>query len=179
MLMNVGGTSTANAATSAIVISAYAGIYTRGVGAASFGSLYSGSATQSLSGASNNSGALTAWQTQGVRAVSVPLNVTNMTPGDYWVGLMFNTAASSVGSTTTSPQVVIGMMGAPILEVYAPYVDNLTGAVVTAAAGSNVWLQGMYSVTSSALPPSLMASAILQGPPPQQAANANIVLRNW
>jgi hypothetical protein len=165
--------SSADAATGAVVISAYAGIYSNS-GPGTLTMLSSGSTQTTYTYASNSAG-----QTQlissGIRPLSVPMNMS-LTPGEYVVGFNFSTNSSSVGTSTTNLAQTISMMG------WGGNQSALNYAEFTAASTSNSGLYGGMGIWSSAatgLPTSIPVTAIGQTGANQSRAQFAFVMRNY
>jgi hypothetical protein len=188
LLMQIGPNASApNVNTSALALSAYAGIYSRAGGTATIlSSVASGSVVTTYSGASSNSGQLTAWQSGPViRPCSVPLNVS-LSAGEYWLGCMINTSQLSMGTATTSLMSISGAATVPGLNwgmlvqinpSFSPavYVDNLTGATNSTSANISAPV-GLYLLTAS-LPPTIAFTAVNQTN--SDAVRVCFVLRNY
>lgn len=165
--------SSADAATGAVVISAYGGIYSNS-GPGTLTLLSSGSTQTTYTYASNSAG-----QTQlissGIRPLSVPMNVS-MTPGEYYVGFNFSTNSSSVGTSTTNLAQTISMMG------WGGNQSALNYAEFTVASTSNSGLYGAMGIWSSAgtgLPTTIPVTAIGQTGANQSRAQFAFVMRNY
>jgi hypothetical protein len=125
-------------------ISLYVGIYTRNVSTLSLAS--SGSQSVQWTNTSNNSlGSITA-----LRRISAPVNA-NMTPGNYWIGVMSRTSTSNAnwftGSWMVASQDNTGQWVGLIGEA-----SNVTKQVIPG------W--GHWSTTSTNLPASVAFSHI-------------------
>ena len=165
------GASSATTNTGAIVLSAYAAVYTRNAGTLS--SLSSGSTQTTYTYASNSAGH-TEFAQPAIRPISVPMNVS-MTPGEYFVGFGFSTNSSSVGASTTNYGQTISMMGGNDLQTIANYAEIGAGT-----ATSTNWFggMGMFTAASAGIPASIALSNINQTGSALSAANIAIVFRN-
>lgn len=165
------GASSATTNTGAIVISAYAAIFTRNAGTLS--SLSSGSTQTTYTYASNTAGH-TEFSQAAIRPVSVPVNVS-MTPGEYFVAFNFSTNSSSVGASTTNYAQTLSIMGGNDLQTAANYAEigNATATSTNLYGG-----MGVYSATSAGIGASLALSNINQTGSALSQANIAIVFRN-
>jgi hypothetical protein len=165
--------SSAGAETGAVVISAYAGIYSNS-GPGTLTMLSSGSTQTTYTYASNSAG-VTALISSGIRPISVPMNIS-MTPGEYIVGFNFSTNSSSIGTATTNLAQTISMMG------WGGNQSALNYAEFTAASTSNSGLYGAMGIWSSAgtgLPTTIPVTAIGQTGANQSRAQYAFVMRNY
>ena len=104
--------------------------------------------------------------------VSVPMNI-NMTPGEYYVGFGFSTAASSVGLSTTNLGQTVSMYGNNQLVYGAShnYAEWLAGS----ASSINLYSgMGMFTSATSAVPATIGLANIAQTG--NNLAYANIAL---
>ena len=151
--MKIGGSLSAATNTSATTASAnvslWMGIYTRNGSTLSLAS--SGSAnngyqwSQSASTTGNTS-------INGMRQLTVPINV-NMTPGEYWIGAVIQSATTYTGAGFTiygNNQIANAAGGA----VLTPIGSN------TSAARDAVLFQGIYTANTGSGPVSVVSSQI-------------------
>lgn len=170
-LVSWSASSSATANTAAIALTAFAGIYTR-----------NGSTLQSVSSATTQTTYSYASNTSNytginsaVRAVSVPMNI-NMTPGEYFVGFGFSTAASSVGTATTNLAQTVSAMGFVGLQSALNYAEFGSATNNTVGLYSGM---GIYSAALSTVPPTISLSAINQTGTNLSRANIALVFRNY
>ncbi len=164
--------STADAATGAIVISAYGAIYSNS--ASTLTRLSSGSTQTTYTYASNSAG-ITGLITSGLRPISVPMNVS-MTPGEYVVGFAFSTNSSSVGTSTSNLAQTISVYG------WASNQSALNYAEFTAATNASTNLLGVlgiYSAATTAMPASIAVTDVNQTGVNQSKAQFAFVMRNY
>ncbi len=164
--------STADAATGAIVISAYGAIYSNS--ASTLTRLSSGSTQTTYTYASNSAG-VTGPITSGLRPISVPMNVS-MTPGEYVVGFAFSTNSSSIGTATTNLAQTISVYG------WASNQSALNYAEFTAATNASTNLLGVlgiYSAATTAMPASIAVTDVNQTGVNQSKAQFAFVMRNY
>jgi hypothetical protein len=124
-------------------ISVYAGLYT--LNASTLSLATSGSQSYGLTNTSNNSASIYS----GIKGLTLPL-AASMTPGNYWLALMSNTASSGFNYATFNN--VVASEGAL----------TYNGILGSNTAGSNQVILGggYYSATSAALPASIGLSQI-------------------
>ena len=171
MLASWSAGSTTNANTIGIAMTAFAGIYTRN--GSTLSSISSGSTQQTLSYASNSSN----WSNinSAIRAISVPMNI-NITPGEYYVGFGFSTAASSIGTATTNLGQTVSAMGYLGIQSALNYAEFNAAT----ATSNNIYSgMGIYSAALSTVPPAISLSAINMTGTALSRANINIVFRNY
>lgn len=170
-LVQWNGSSTASAVTAAVVISAWAAVYTRN--ASTLSSLSSGSTQTTYTYASNSAG-----QTQlistAIRPVSVPVNVS-MTQGEYFVAFNFSTNSSSVGAATTNLGQTLSMVGGNALQTALNYAEfTAQTATSTGLYGG----MGVFTAQTAGLPASINLNAIAQTGASLSQANIALVFRN-
>lgn len=163
--------TTANANTIAVAMTVLCGIYTRNVSTLS--SVSSGSTQTTYTYASNSAGN-TQLTVAAYRPVSIPMNV-NMQPGVYYMAFGISTAASSIGTATTTAAQTISAVGVPMGSSAVPWTDDMsrvTGTSVGMFSG-----HGIYSAAVSSVPPNISLSAINQSGSYFHRANAALVFR--
>lgn len=132
--------STSSNSSYAFTLSAAVGIYTRNGSTLSLAS--SGSQSYAISNTSNSS----TQQVQGVRNISVPF-AANVAPGDYWVGIMTQTASSGANWITANNVILQnGISNAAF--------SGILGAT-TATSAQSILGFGQFSATTTALPASV------------------------
>ena len=167
------GGSSATTATMAIVISAYAMIYSRN--GASLSSMSSGSTQVTYTYASNSAGH-TEVITAAVKPISVPVNF-NMTPGEYYVAFNFSTNSSSVGLSTTNYTQQISVMGGAAIST-TTYLNYAEWGSQTTVYNNLSNGMGVYSVTSAGIPTAMSISGIVGTGASLSQANILLVFRN-
>lgn len=164
------GTSGA-ANTAAIAMTMFAGIYTRNGATLSSVSSATTQATYTYASNSSNYTGINS----AIRAISVPMNI-NMSPGEYYVGFGFSTAASSVGTATTNLAQTVSMYGFGGLQSALNYAEFNAAT----ATSNNIYSgMGIYSAALSTVPPTISLSAINQTGANISRANINLVFRNY
>jgi hypothetical protein len=171
VLVGWSASSTASAVTAAVVISAYAGIYTRN--ASTLSSISSGSTQTTYTYASNTAG-----QTQlissAIRPVSVPVNF-NIQPGEYFVAFNFSTNSSSIGAATTNLGQTISVYGANDMQSSLNYAEFTNQT----ATSSNLYGgMGIYTSQMTGLPAAPQLAQINQTGLNLSQANIALVFRN-
>lgn len=173
LLVSWAAASSATTNTGAIVISAYAAIYTNNTASSALSSVSSGSTQTTYTYASNSAGN-TQLISAAVRPISVPMNVS-MTPGEYYIAFNFSTNSSSVGLSTTNLAQSISVMGYANLQSalnYAEFTNQTT-------SNSNLFVQGIWSSAGTGLPGSIPYTQIGQTGANLSAAQYAFVLRNY
>lgn len=170
MLMQISASSSATTNTCAVAFSQYAIIYTKN--ASTLSSLSSGSTQTTYTFASNTAGAT--YLSQGaVYPISMPVNV-NMAPGEYYVGVNFITATSSIGLSTTNNPFSFSIMGANDIQTASNYAE-----FAATATSTNLWGgMGVYSAATTGVVTRVSLSAINQTGANLSAANIALVFRN-
>jgi hypothetical protein len=173
LLVSWAAASSATTNTGAIVISAYAAIYTNNTGSSALSSVSSGSTQTTYTYASNTAG-VASLSAAAIRPISVPMNVS-MTPGEYYIAFNFSTNSSSIGLSTTNLAQSISVMGFANVQSalnYAEFTANTT-------SNSNLFVQGIWSSAGTGLPGSIPYTQIAQTGANLSAAQFAWVLRNY
>jgi trimeric autotransporter adhesin len=170
ILMQISAGSSATTNTCAVAFSQYAIIYTKNVSTLS--SLSSGSTQTTYTFASNTAGAT--YLSQGaIYPISVPINV-NMAPGEYFVGVNFVTATSSIGLSTTNNGFTYSILGANDIQTASNYAE-----FAATATSTNLWGgMGIYSAATTGVVTRLSLNAVNQTGSALSAANIALVFRN-
>lgn len=173
LLVSWAAASSATTNTGAIVISAYAAIYTNNTASSALSSVSSGSTQTTYTYASNTAG-VASLSAAAIRPISVPMNVS-MTPGEYYIAFNFSTNSSSIGLSTTNLAQSISVMGFANVQSalnYAEFTANTT-------SNSNLFIQGIWSSAGTGLPASVPYTQIAQTGANLSAAQFAWVLRNY
>lgn len=163
--------TTANANTIGIAMTVLCGIYTRN---ASTLNTVSSASTQTTYTYASNSAGNTQLSVAAYRPISIPMNV-NMTPGQYYFGFGISTAATSIGTATTTAAQTISIVGCPQGSSAVPWTDDFTR--VTATSVGMFSGHGIYSAAVSSVVPAISLSAINQSGSYFHRANNALVFR--
>lgn len=171
-LVGWSGSSTASAVTMAVVISAWAAVFTKN--GATLSSLSSGSTQTTYTYASNTAGA-TALTQSAMRAISVPVNC-NFTQGEYYVAFNFSTNSSSIGAATTNLGQTLSIYGDNAIQTAINYADGVS--IATATSTNLYGGMGIFTAQTAGIPVSIGLSAINQVSASLSQANIALVFRN-
>jgi hypothetical protein len=167
---SAGESNTTN--TMGIAMTVHAGVYTR-ANSTALSSVYGGSTQTTYTYASNTAGN-TQLQTNAIRPVSCPINVS-LTQGEYWVAYCLSTAFTSVGLSTTNITQAISVYGGAIQS-------GLNWNEFTAATNSTTNMfggMGVYSAATASSLTSLGMANIVQSGASLSQANIGLVFRNY
>jgi hypothetical protein len=142
VMMSVSPTTSASASVANCSVSMLVGAYTQNISSLSLAS--SASTMISTSWNSNTTGSVV-----GIREFRCPMNL-NMTPGDYWFGLIFQTATNYTGCA-------FSVMGQSLATLQGePWGSSITNT------RSPFYGQGYYSAATGSLPATIALSEITQ-----------------
>lgn len=174
LLVNWQDATAGTANTVGHAISAYGVIYSNNSASSALVSLSSGSTQFSYTYASNNSGSTQA-SVAAIRPVSIPMNVS-MTPGEYYVGFVYSTNTSSVGTATTNLGGTFSVMGWNSNQSAINYAEFTAG---TNSTSGLYGAMGIYTSAGTGIPASIAVSNIAQTGANQSAAQFAYVFRNY
>lgn len=167
--MTISGGTQSSANTAAVAVSAVGVLYSRN--ASTLNAIVGQSSSTTYSYASN-SGVYSSLT--GPRLMSFNL-ATSLSAGEYYMGLQFSTAASSIGTATTAPGWTMGPIFGSTYTVL-PWQDM--SAATNQTINLYQPLQGMNSVSISATSQTHQQSQITQSGATAIRANIIVILRN-
>jgi len=163
--------TSASAATGALAMSVWCGIYT--LNGSTLSSVASGSTQTTYSYASNTAGA-TYVSVGAIKPISAPVTM-DLLPGIYYVGFNISTTNSSIGTATFAPANTFSVMCGVTMATAPSIAHWSAGATATSKNISNG--MGLYSAAVNSVPPTITHSAINMTGTNLSRANINLMFR--
>jgi hypothetical protein len=172
-LMAWSASSSATTNTAAVAMTVHAGVYTR-ANSTALSSVYGGSTQTTYTYASNTAGQ-TQLQSNAIRPISCPINVS-LTQGEYWIAFCMSTSASSVGLSTTNLAQTFSVYGGNNMQSALNF-NEVT--VATNSTTNSVGGMGVYSAATASSLTSLGMANIVQTGASLSQANIVLMFRNY